>query len=186
MVTIVTRSGKGALLTNTEIDANFTNLNAALELRIGRFFWSSKTTETGALICRGGAFSRTTYADLYAIIGPSGTNICGQGDGSTTFNVLDARGRVLRVVDNGAGVDPDADDRTAAYTGVSASGDTAGSIQDDLVKETGIAAYYPGGSGYDYPVAYQGQQAVTEYKAGYGNLETRMKNMGLNLFVCYE
>ena len=30
MATIVTRAGKGSALTNTEVDANFTNLNGAL------------------------------------------------------------------------------------------------------------------------------------------------------------
>ena len=30
MVTIVTRAGKGSPLTNAEVDANFTNLNAGI------------------------------------------------------------------------------------------------------------------------------------------------------------
>lgn len=43
----------------------------------------------GYLECNGDAVSRTTYAALYALIGDA----YGAGDGSTTFNVPDLRGR---------------------------------------------------------------------------------------------
>lgn len=42
------------------------------------------------LLCNGQAISRTTYSDLFAIIGTQ----FGSGDGSTTFNVPDLRDRV--------------------------------------------------------------------------------------------
>lgn len=42
------------------------------------------------LICDGAAISRTTYASLFAILGTS----YGVGNGSTTFNLPDLRGRV--------------------------------------------------------------------------------------------
>lgn len=45
---------------------------------------------TGWLLCDGSAVNRTTYADLFAAIGTT----FGSGDGSTTFNVPDMRGRV--------------------------------------------------------------------------------------------
>ncbi|MEY4278695.1 MAG: Microbacterium phage TinyTimothy, partial [Bacteroidota bacterium] len=44
----------------------------------------------GYLLCDGSAVSRTTYSSLYATIGTT----YGSGDGSTTFNVPDLRGRV--------------------------------------------------------------------------------------------
>jgi len=44
------------------------------------------------LLCDGQAVSRTTYADLFTLIG---TNF-GTGDGVTTFNVPDYRGKFLR------------------------------------------------------------------------------------------
>lgn len=44
----------------------------------------------GWLLCDGNAVSRTTYATLYAIIGTA----YGVGDGSTTFNVPNLKGRV--------------------------------------------------------------------------------------------
>lgn len=45
----------------------------------------------GWLVCDGAAVSRTTYAALFAIIGTT----WGAGDGSTTFNLPDLRGRAL-------------------------------------------------------------------------------------------
>jgi microcystin-dependent protein len=47
----------------------------------------------GWLLCDGQAYSRTTYAGLYAALGGSGSP-WGQGNGSSTFNVPDLRGRV--------------------------------------------------------------------------------------------
>jgi phage-related tail fiber protein len=57
---------------------------------------------SGAIYCNGDPFSRTTYADLFAAIGTT----FGAGDGSTTFNVPDFRGRYNRYPDDTAGVDP--------------------------------------------------------------------------------
>ena len=45
----------------------------------------------GFLVCDGSAVSRTDYADLYDVIG----TIYGTGDGSTTFNLPDYRGRFI-------------------------------------------------------------------------------------------
>lgn len=46
---------------------------------------------TGWLLCDGSAVNRSTYANLFAAIGTK----FGIGDGSTTFNLPDTRGRVL-------------------------------------------------------------------------------------------
>lgn len=48
------------------------------------------TAPTNWMFCQGQAISRTTYAALYAVIGTR----YGVGDGSTTFNLPDLRGRV--------------------------------------------------------------------------------------------
>lgn len=52
--------------------------------------WGGSSAPTNWLLCDGSAVSRTTYATLFAAIG---TNY-GVGDGSTTFNLPDLRGRV--------------------------------------------------------------------------------------------
>lgn len=53
----------------------------------------------GYLFCYGQAVSRTTYADLFAAIGTT----YGNGNGSTTFNLPDLRGRVVAGKDNMGG-----------------------------------------------------------------------------------
>lgn len=51
----------------------------------------------GFLLCDGAAVSRTTYADLFAVVG---TNY-GVGDGSSTFNLPNLKGRVPVGLDTG-------------------------------------------------------------------------------------
>ena len=53
--------------------------------------FAGTTAPSGYLLCDGSAISRTTYADLFAVIG----TIYGTGDGSTTFNVPDGADRSL-------------------------------------------------------------------------------------------
>src|SRR5210317_1718184 len=52
--------------------------------------WSDSSIPSGFLECDGAAVSRTTYADLFAIVGTT----YGAGDGSTTFNVPDLQDNV--------------------------------------------------------------------------------------------
>ena len=84
----------------------------------------------GWLFCDGQAVSREVYRNLYVAIGDSH----GQGDGSTTFNLPDYRGRFLRGVDSGANRDPDAQNRSASGPG-GQSGDAVGSVQSDAFRE---------------------------------------------------
>ncbi len=51
---------------------------------------NTNPSDTNWLICDGKAISRTTYATLFALVGTT----WGSGDGSTTFNLPDFRGRV--------------------------------------------------------------------------------------------
>ena len=55
---------------------------------------------TGWLLCQGQAISRTTYAQLFSVIGTT----YGSGDGSTTFNLPDMRGRVAVGSDANLGI----------------------------------------------------------------------------------
>ena len=52
--------------------------------------FAGTTVPSGYLLCDGRAVSRTTYKDLFEVIGTT----YGAGDGSTTFNLPDKRGRV--------------------------------------------------------------------------------------------
>jgi len=61
--------------------------------------YAGASAPTGWLLCYGQAVSRTTYADLFTAI----STTYGAGDGSTTFNVPDLRGRVPAGKDNMGG-----------------------------------------------------------------------------------
>lgn len=78
----------------------------------------------GWIIANGSAVSRVTYARLFSRIG----TLYGSGDGSTTFNLPDARGVVLRGADLGSGRD---------------SGRVFGSYQADAVKTIDLRYYGP-------------------------------------------
>lgn len=54
--------------------------------------YAGATAPTGYLLCDGSAVSRTTYSDLFAVC----STTYGVGDGSTTFNIPDARGVFIR------------------------------------------------------------------------------------------
>lgn len=61
--------------------------------------YAGTTAPVNYLLCYGQAISRTDYSDLFAAIGTS----FGAGNGSTTFNVPDCRGRVTAGKDNMGG-----------------------------------------------------------------------------------
>lgn len=82
----------------------------------------------GWLVCDGNAVSRTTYQQLYSAVGTS----WGSGDGSSTFNLPDLRGRFTRGIDGGTGRDPDAGSRSASNGGGN-TGNLVGSVQGHAI-----------------------------------------------------
>lgn len=64
--------------------------------------WGGASAPAGWVLCDGGALNRTTFAALFAAIGTTH----GAGDGSTTFNVPDLRGRAPIGAGTGAGLTP--------------------------------------------------------------------------------
>jgi microcystin-dependent protein len=67
------------------------------------------SSSSGYLICDGSAVSRETYANLFSVI----STIYGSGDGTTTFNLPDLRGRTIIGTGQGGGLT----NRTLASTG---------------------------------------------------------------------
>lgn len=65
----------------------------------GMLAYGGATAPPGWLLCYGQAVSRTTYALLFAVLGIA----YGVGDGSTTFNLPDKRGRMSIGADNMGG-----------------------------------------------------------------------------------
>jgi hypothetical protein len=92
--------------------------------------FAGSTIPAGWLPCDGSQVSRTQYATLFAAIGTAS----GDGDGTTTFQVPDYRGRFLRGVDQGTGRDPDAPNRTAPAAGGNA-GEAVGSVETDALAQ---------------------------------------------------
>lgn len=98
---------KNSDITKAEIEAKLTGTISTHTHNIEPFpigsisFHASSTAPSGFLKCNGANVSRTTYADLFAIIGTA----FGTGDGSTTFTLPDLRGEFVRGWDNGRGVD---------------------------------------------------------------------------------
>jgi len=80
--------------------------------------------QQGWLYCDGRTISRSTYAELFAVIG----TLHGGGDATTTYNLPDYRGYFVRGVDDGTGRDPGAAQRQAAAAG-GMPGDQCGSVQ---------------------------------------------------------
>ncbi|WP_416139069.1 phage tail protein [Halomonas sp. HK25] len=86
------------------------------------------TAPTGWMKANGAAVSRSTYSELFAVLGTQ----YGDGDGFDTFNLPDLRGEFLRGWDDGRGVDggralgSNQNDENKRH-GHGASSDTAGS-----------------------------------------------------------
>lgn len=135
----------------------------------------------GYLVCDGSAVSRTIYANLWAVIGVAH----GQGDGTTTFNLPDLRGRFPRGSDAmfggaAAGRDPNAGARTAGGTGGNV-GAAVGSVQGQATAKNGLGTNNPAvTSGVESAnhthVAYQYQYPVTVQ--GTGNVAPFISNVG--------
>jgi microcystin-dependent protein len=73
---------------------------AALPVGFMSLYAASATPPVGWMICNGSTVSRTTYSALFALIGTS----YGAGDGSTTFNLPDCRGRSVIGFGQGTGL----------------------------------------------------------------------------------
>lgn len=88
--------------------------------------YAGTTAPTGWLLCDGAAVSRTTYARLFAKI----ADTFGVGDGVTTFNVPDLRGRFPLGLDNLGGSSANRVTDTDADTLGGADGDETKTIAE--------------------------------------------------------
>ena len=113
--------------------------------------YGGSTPPSGWFLCQGQAVSRTTYAELFAVIGTS----FGVGDGSTTFNIPDMRESVPKgagetgqtvgahVKSGGLAVGEFLDDRIQDHRhtlplGTAAGGDAVMLAQNTLIDNTGV------------------------------------------------
>lgn len=102
----ITYTNKVALNENQEVaDINKVNasdmndIKSAININtpVGSIqMYAGSTAPSGWLICDGSAISRTDYADLFSVIGTT----YGTGDGSTTFNLPNLKGKVPVGIDS--------------------------------------------------------------------------------------
>ena len=123
------------------------------------------------LMCDGSTISRTTYSDLYAVLG----DVYGNGDGSTTFEIPDLRGEFLRGLDGGRGVD---------------ASRTLGSAQSDLLKSHThqVQNVFSGGGTGDeenYVSNVTARRSTIDTLSS-GGAETRPRNIAMNYIIKVE
>ena len=103
---------------DTRYDFDGANLTGIVLVDTGTIIpWPTASVPSGYLDCDGDAVSRSTYADLFAVIGTT----YGSGDGSTTFNVPDIKDRVCRGGANNLGVTAGANSQTCSITAANTS-----------------------------------------------------------------
>lgn len=143
---------------------------------------AAATAPAGWLICDGSAISRSAYASLYAALG----TIYGTGDGSTTFNIPDMRGRVA------VGPDPTAIRNNSFNVLAQSSGEQLHTLTTaEMPSHTHLDPTYPGGAsggsyevpntvypGYDY-----GGSAPTSATGGGGSHNNMQPYTNLNYII---
>jgi microcystin-dependent protein len=112
--------------------------------------FGGSTAPAGALLCYGQAINRTDYVGLFTVI----RTTYGTGDGTTTFNLPDLRGRVVAGKDNMGG-------SAASRLTTDVAGSTLGATGGFQLQNTG--ANVPGGTpatntGANIQVAPDGHQ----------------------------
>ena len=143
--------------------------------------WASDVIPTNWLLCDGTAVSRSTYASLFAIIGTT----YGSGDGTTTFNLPNLKGKTI-VGKDGAQTEFDVlgesggakthtltsaempshthtqDAHSHTYSGTSS---TDGSHSHGFgANQNGVAAHATGGGGYSAGFNNQGYGEMFFYR----------------------
>lgn len=127
-------------------------LTGTLDLPIGTVVpFASNTVPVGWRLCDGTAVSRTLFSDLFTSLGTS----FGVGDGSTTFNLPDFRGKVPVGKTTGGtfptlGGTGGAETHTLSTGQLPAHTHSAGSLTTNVVGSTviSVAAYTPGGTSF--------------------------------------
>ena len=137
----------------------------------------------GWLVCDGDEVPRQRFAKLYSAIG----DIHGRGDGVSTFNLPDYRGRFLRGVDAAASRDPDAASRQPAAPG-GLSGDRVGSVQEDAFSLHNHTTVQMVGDnnvdGVDSTTTHSGEHHNESLHTGSsGSAETRPKNANVHWLI---
>lgn len=154
--------------------------------------WAKDSTPTGWLQCDGSAVSRSTYADLFTSIGTT----YGSGDGSSTFNLPDLRGRTVCGKDNMGGSAANRITSAVTVDGTSL-GQTGGSQSHTLtsaelpshrhglqVQDTAAQNDYLGGSGNNYGLKVTSDATYASTTAvGSGTTHSNIQPLLIALYI---
>jgi microcystin-dependent protein len=131
---------------------------------------------SGWLLCDGSAVSRTTYADLFAVVGTT----WGAGNGSTTFNVPDLQGRAPIGVGTGSGL-------TARTLGQTGGSETHTLVESEMPAHTHNVFYDGDSGGVAYPQLNFGTDPpgafVTSSSTGGGAAHNNMQPWAAVYFI---
>lgn len=165
------------------------------------WFGKPEKAPAGLLPADGQLVNIADYQDLYDAYG-----VMYGGDGVTTFGMPDLRGYTIRGMDDGAGRDPDAANRTARPDGI--GGDNIGTTQGDEIKghtHTGTTSI-DGSHHHQFPTGAAGvhvaagpigvyntnvsgvtsdggEHSHTFTTDSTGGLETRVKNIYAKIYI---
>lgn len=151
---------------------------ANLTVPIGTILYHcASSAPSGFLKANGAAISRTTYANLFAVVGTT----YGSGNGSSTFNVPDLRGEFIRSWDDGRGID----------SGRSFASSQTDAFQGHRHSINGRAGSVPGPCGQCVPFYTTGGASIGDPTSDGTNgtprtaSETRPRNLALLACIKY-
>ena len=132
----------------TRYDFDAANLTGIQGVNTGIVIpWSDSSIPSGFLECNGTAVSRTTYADLFSVVGTT----YGVGDGSTTFNVPNLQGKCCQ---NNSPSKALASSGGAAT--VAATGNVSGDLASHTLSASEIASHAHPATGFGSSSGYNG------------------------------
>lgn len=134
--TLIQGTPYAALYNNSDQVFYLFGVGAAPSIPLGASidYWGATAPSSHFVLAYGQAISRTTYSALFSLF----STTYGTGDGSTTFNVPDLRGRVVAGADGMGG--SAAGRLTDAVAGIDALGD-AGGAQSHTLTTTEIPSH---------------------------------------------
>ena len=171
------------------LDANRQPVRKVANSPVGWIGWYPvETPPEGTLVCNGGAVSRTAYAELFAVLGTK----YGAGDGSTTFNLPDLRGRFIRGTGGNAAALGVAQGDATAPNGIYLEMQRAISLQTGSIvipTVNGGNNLYPfnaNGDATKYEVVHTNERDNLNFNPFFGDIETRPANVALLPCIIFE
>lgn len=185
--TLTLPDADGALLT---ADGDGSGLTGVASTPAGTLiYFAASTPPTGFLKANGAAVSRTTYADLFAVIGTT----WGAGDGGTTFNLPDLRGEFVRAWDDARGIDSGRSFGSAQGSANLAHRhnttiDGVASTGRSQQSQTNLTSYHTADGGYESYYARgtsSSVEATGSVSSTSGGTESRPRNIALLACIKY-